>query len=170
MVTSSGYDPDDPDDLSDDAFVVGWWVGPDGNWHPPDEPFSAKTAKKPHLLRRVAVVLLAVAIVVATTVSVLAGGSPQSSSSTGPSLAELTYQVQQAVTGSGSGQSGVQGVARVVCHPPSTWRSGQAFTCDVFGPPQTELGQYHGTVQPTTASGEWRWNGVWKPTRPYTIT
>jgi len=170
MVTSNGYDPEELDDLGDDPFVVGWWVGPDGNWHPPDEPFGAGTEKRPHPLRRVVVVLLAVAIVVATTVSVLAGGSPlTTSSSTGPSLAELTYQVQQTVTGSGSGQSGVRGVTSVKCHPPSTWSSGQTFTCDIFGPSRKELGQYHGTIQPTTSSGEWRWEGAWKPAHQYSV-
>jgi hypothetical protein len=170
MVTSSGYDPDDTDDLGDDPFVVGWWVGPDGNWHPPDEPFGSGKEKRPHPLRRVVVVLLAVAIVVATTVSVLAGGSALPPSSTGPSLAELTYQVQRAVTGTGSGQSGVRGVASGRCHPPSTWGSGQEFTCDVFGPSRTELGQYRGAVQPTTSSGEWRWVGAWRPTHQVAVT
>ncbi len=169
MVTSNGYNPEELDDLGDDPFVVGWWVGPDGNWHPPDEPFGAETAKKPHPLRRVVVVLLAVAIVVATTVSVFARGSSPASS-IGPSLGELSYQVQQAVTGSGSGQSVVQGVTSVKCHLPSTWSSGQTFTCDVFGTSQKELGQYHGTVQPTASSGAWRWEGVWKPKYQYTVT
>jgi hypothetical protein len=169
MVTSNGYDPEELDDLGDDPFVLGWWVGRDGNWHPPDEPFGAGTAKKQHPMRRVVVVLLAVAVAAATTVSVLAGGSPPTST-TGPSLAELTNQVQQAVTGSGSGQSGVRGVTSVKCHPPTTWSSGLTFTCDVFGPSQTKLGQYHGTVQPNTPSGEWRWEGDWRPSRPYTVT
>ena len=131
-------------------------------------PSAAGTAKKPHPLRRVVVVLLALAIVAATAVSVFAGSSPQTSS-TGPSLAQLTYQVQQAVTGSGGGQSGVKGVTSVKCHPPNTWSSGETFRCEVFGPSQTELGQYHGTVQPTTSSGEWRWEGAWRPSDPFSV-
>ena len=165
-VTSSG---NDPVDLGDDPFVVGWWVGRDGNWHPPDEPFSTGRARKPHPLRRVVIVSLAAAIVVATTVSALAGGSLPSQSS-GPSLLELTYQVQRAVTGSGSGQSGVRGATNVECHYPSSWSSGQSFTCVAFGPSQKELGQYHGVVRPTTSSGEWRWVGAWRPLHPYTLT
>lgn len=170
MVTSNGYDPEElDDDLGDDPFVVGWWVGPDGNWHPPDEPFDAGTAKEPHPLRRVVVVLLAVAIVVATTVSVLAGVGPPTSS-TGPSLAQLSNQVQQTVTGSGVGQPVVRGVTSVKCHLPRTWSSGETFTCKVFGPSRMELGQYRGTVEPTTTSGEWRWEGIFKPRYPYTVT
>jgi len=102
---------------------------------------------------------------------VLVGSSPLTTSpSAGPSLAQLTYQVQLAVTGSGSGESELSGVASVTCHSPSSWSSGQTFTCDVFGPSRKELGQYQGTVRPTTSSGEWRWVGAWKPSHPYTIT
>ena len=168
MVTSSGYDPEGLDNLDDDPFAVGWWVGPDGNWHPPDEPFGGRTTRKPRPLRRVVVVLLAVAIVVATTVSVLAGGSTGTSSS-GPSLAELTSQVQRIVTGSDRGQFKVGGVSSVKCHPPSSWNAGRTFTCNVFGSSHTKLGQYMGTVQPTTSSGEWRWEGVWRPSHESSI-
>ena len=56
------------------------------------------------------------------------------------------------------------------CHLPSTWSSGEKFACKVFGPSQMELGRYRGTVRPTTSSGEWRWEGVFKPRYPYTVT
>lgn len=167
-VTSDRYGLEERDP-GDDPFVVGWWVGPDGNWHPPDEPFRARPVEGPHPLRRVVVVLLAVAIGAATTVGVLAGGGTQSRP-TGPSVAQLTHQVRLAVTGSGGGQVGVRGVTGVECRPPSTWSSGQTFTCDVFGPAHAELGRYVGTVQPTTPSGAWRWRAEWRPSRPYAVT
>jgi hypothetical protein len=172
-VTSDGYDPgdlDDPDD-PDDPFVAGWWVGADGNWHTPQESFSARVPREPHMLRRVVVVLLAVAIVVATTVSVLAGsGSLTFTPSSGPSLAELTSQVQQAVSGSGSGELRIGGVTGVKCHAPSSWSVGAPFSCDVFGSGHVKVGQYDGTVQPTSPSGEWQWQGRWTPSRPYSVS
>lgn len=166
-VTSDGYDSGDPDD----PFVDGWWVGADGNWHTPQEPFTTRGPNKPRRLRRFVVVLLAVAIVAATTVSVLAGsGSLTSTPSSGPSLAELTSQAQQAVSGSGSGDLKIEGVTRVTCHSPSSWSVGAMFSCDVFGSGHEKVGQYDGTVEPNTPSGEWRWEGRWRPSHPYSVT
>jgi len=168
-MTSDGYNPGDLDD-PDDPFVAGWWVGADGNWHTPEEPFTTRGPNRPRRLRRVVVVVLAVAIVVATTVSVLGGGmSATPSPSSGPSLAELTSQVQQTLSGSGSGELRIEGVTGVRCHSPSSWSIGETFTCNVFGSSQKDLGQYVGTVERTTSSGEWKWEGQWKPSHQYSV-
>src|ERR1039457_1823937 len=100
--------------MSGNPYGPGWWVGSDGNWHSPDENFDADSPKKNHPIRRVAIVLLAVVVVGATTFGVWLGGSSQttSSSPSTPSLAEITSQVNQAVTGSGANEFRVAGVAR----------------------------------------------------------
>lgn len=163
-VTSNGYSSGDTGAMNGDRHDPGWWVGSDGNWHSPDEDFDSDVPKKDHPIRRVAIVILAVAVVGATTFGVWLGGSQTSGPSTaGPPLAEITSQVRQAVTGTGANQFGVAGVSSVVCSPPSSWNPGDTFKCHLYASSQRELGVYDGTVQSTTSSGEWRWNGVWKP-------
>jgi hypothetical protein len=151
--------------MSGNPYGPGWWVGSDGNWHSPDENFDADSPKKNHPIRRVAIVLLAVVVVGATTFGVWLGGSSQttSSSPSTPSLAEITSQVNQAVTGSGANEFRVAGVARVVCNRPNSWNPGTTFKCYVYASSQREIGVYEGTVESTTSSGEWRWSGVWYP-------
>ena len=161
----TGYGPGDMDD-PEDPFVAGWWVGAEGNWHTPQEPFTTRGPDKPRRLRRVVVVLLAVAIVAATTVSVLAGSGSLTTSPSGPSAAGLASQVQRAV----SGDLRIEGVTGVRCQAPSSWSVGEKFTCDVFGSSQVKVGQYIGTVQPTSPSGAWQWEGRWKPSHTYSVT
>jgi hypothetical protein len=163
MVTSNGYDADELNEADDDPFVAGWWVGSDGNWHTPEERFDPDVPKRNHPFRRVAIVMLAIALIGATSAGVWGGVSSPPPS--GPSVSGLDVQVQRAVTGSGSTGLGVSGVVKAVCHPPASWSAGQTFKCDVFGSAQKVLGQYEGTVQPTTSSGEWQWRGVWNPAR-----
>lgn len=162
MVTSNGYDADELNEAGEDPFVAGWWVGSDGNWHTPDEPFDSDVPKRNHPVRRLAIVVLAIALIGATSAGVWGGVISQPPSS-GPSVSSLDAQVEQAVTGTGSTGLGVTGAARAVCHPPASWSAGQTFKCDVYGSAQKVLGEYEGTVQPTTSSGEWRWRGVWSP-------
>jgi hypothetical protein len=119
----------------------------------------------------VLIVVLAIALIGATSAGVWGGViSPPSPSSAGPSLAILDAQVKLAVAGTGSNDSGVAGVARVVCDPPASWSAGQTFTCDVYGSAQKKLGEYDAEVESTTSSGEWRWTGVWNPIRPHDST
>jgi hypothetical protein len=169
IVTSNGYEGDELNEAGDDPFGPGWWVGSDGNWHTPDERFASDVPKRDHPVRRVAIVVLAIALIGATSAGVWGGVVSQSPSS-GPSVSSLDVQVQRAVTGSGSAAHAAPGVVRAVCHPPASWSAGQTFKCDVYGSSQTKLGQYLGTVQPTSSSGEWRWEGTWKPTHQYSIT
>ena len=167
MVTSDGYDPDELNEAGDEPFSLGSWVGSDGNWHTPDEPFDLDVPKRSHPLRRVAIVVLAIALVGATSAGVWGGVISHPSS--GPSVSSLDAQVQLAVARIGGTGHAMTGV-RAVCHPPASWSSGETFTCDVFGSSQTKLGQYLGTVQPTGSAGAWRWEGSWKPTHQYSIT
>lgn len=164
-MTSGTCDPGDLDS-PDDPFATGWWVGADGNWHTPQEPFTTRGPDKPRRLRRVVVVLLALAIVAATTVSVLAGSGSLTATPSGPSSAELASQVQRAV----SDDLRIEGVTGVRCQAPNSWSVGETFTCDVFGSTHGKVGQYVGTVQPTSPSGEWQWRGRWMPSHPYSVT
>jgi hypothetical protein len=150
----------------------GWWVGSDGDWHPPEEDFDADVPSRKHPLRRLAVVLLAVAVVGATTVGAWLGTSQTSgsSSSSGPSLVELTAQIRQVVSGTAAGGLSVAGVSSVACTEPASWSSGKVFRCEVYGPQRREIGVYTGTVAPTTSSGYWRWDGRWEPNRSFTST
>lgn len=141
---------------------IGWWVGSDGNWHPPDESFDPEHPKRRHPIRRVAVVILAIALIVATSVGAWEGAS-SSSAYGGPSLAQLSTQVRLAVTGTGSDQFGVAGVSSVQCHLPGSWNVGDRFSCEVYGTSQSLVGHYDGVVAATSSSGEWRWDGAWKP-------
>ena len=158
--------------MSGNPYGPGWWVGSDGSWHSPDEDFDADVPKKNHPIRRVAIVLLAVAVVGATTFGVWLGGSSQTANpgSAGPSLAEITSQVKQAVTGTGADEFGVAGVTSVVCYPPNSWKPGNTFKCSVYASSQRELGVYDGTVEPTTSPGSWQWNGVWNPSDRFSAT
>ena len=169
MMTSNGYGSDEPNEAGDDPFSLGWWVGSDGNWHTPDEPFDLDVPKRSHPVRRVAIVVLAVALIGATSAGVW-GGAVSHPPSSGPSVSSLDAQVQLAVARAGGTGHAVTGVLRAVCHPPASWSSGETFTCDVFGSSETKLGQYLGTVQPTGSAGAWRWEGSWKPTHRYSIT
>jgi len=169
MVTSNAYDPEELDDLGDDPFVAGWWVGSDGNWHTPDERFDSDVPMRSHPVRRVAIIVLAIALIGATSAGVW-GGVISQSSSTGPSVSSLDVQVQLAVTRTGSTGPGVTGAVRAVCHPPASWSAGKTFKCDVYGSAQKVLGEYEGTVQPTASSGEWQWRGVWSPVRRVAAT
>jgi len=164
MVTSNGHDASELNEAGDDLFGPGWWVGSDGNWHTPDERFDSDVPKTNHPVRRVAIVVLAIALIGATSAGVW-GGVTSQPSSTGPSVSSLNVQVQQAVTG-----PGVTGVVRAACHPPASWSAGQTFKCDVYGSAQRVLGEYEGTVLPTTSSGEWQWRGVWSPTHGVATT
>ena len=123
MVTSDGSDPGQLSGAGEDPFVAGWWVGADGYWHPPDEPFGSEGRRPPHRLRRMVVVGLAVVVVLATSVGVWGGLS-----------------------------------------------STRTFTCDVFGSARMKLGRYHGTVQPDSSSGQWRWEGTWTPSHSYSVS
>jgi hypothetical protein len=166
-VPSNEYEAGELNDWDDEPFV-GWWVGDDDNWHPPDEPFGSRHAKRSRRLRRLVMIALALAVVAATSVSVW-GGPLTSPSAAGPSLAELTSQVRQAVASGSKGESSFGEVSRVTCHPPSSWSSGERFTCEVFGPSGDVLGHYEGTVQPATSSGGWRWAGAWVPSHQFSV-
>jgi hypothetical protein len=150
----------------DDPYGPGWWVASDGSWHSPDEDFGAGVPKNAHPIRTVAVVLLVLLVIGATTIGVWAGSGSQANSgsaSTGPSPSELTAQVAQTVTGTGTDEFGVAGVVRVVCDGPSRWSPGETFTCDAYDVARSDVGQYDGRVQPTTSSGYWQWIGTWHP-------
>jgi hypothetical protein len=163
-VTSNELLPDGPED---DPYL-GWWVGSDGNWHPPDESFDPDRPKKRHPIRRMAVVVLAIALIAATSVGAWEGAS-SSSSPGGPSLAQLTAQVRLVVTGTGTDELGVADVSNVHCGLPSSWNVGMTFRCEVYGTSRELVGHYDGVVVSASSSGEWRWNGVWKPIhRPLT--
>jgi hypothetical protein len=164
-VTSNQY-------RSDEAgadLYVGWWVGSDGNWHPPDEPFEPDRPERRHPIRRMAVVILAIALLAATSVGAWEGAS-SSSSYGGPSPAQLNAQVRSALTGTGADHLGIAGVSNVQCHPPSSWNAGNRFNCEIYGTSQSLVGHYDGTVVATSFAGEWRWDGVWKPIHRSLIT
>jgi hypothetical protein len=165
-VGSNDFLSEDPDGWDDDPYV-GWWVGSDDNWHPPEEAFGAETPRKNHPIRRIAVVILAIALVGATSVGVWEGaGSP---SYPGPSPTQLAAQVRQVVTGTNADELGIAGVSSVQCFPPNAWSSGTTFSCEVHGSMHEVIGQYEGTVESSTSSGQWRWNGVWKPSHTSSV-
>jgi hypothetical protein len=165
-VGSNDYLSEGTDGWNDDPFV-GWWVGSDDNWHPPEEAFGSEDPAKNHPIRRVAVVILAIALVGATSVGVWEGAS--SSSYNGPSTTQLAAQVRQVLTGTGAGELGIVGVSSVECLPPGAWSVGSTFSCEIHGPLHQVIGQYEGTVQSPTSSGQWRWNGVWKPSHTSSV-
>jgi hypothetical protein len=169
LVTSNDDLFGEADGAGDDPYL-GWWVGSDDNWHPPDEAFDSDIPKRTHPVRRMAVVILAIALVGATSVGVWEGASPPTSTTSGPTLEQLTAQVQQEVTGTGPNAFGVVGVSSVVCHLPSSWRAGSPFRCEVDGSSMKELGYFDGTVDSTTVPGQWRWNGVWRPSHSPSVT
>lgn len=86
-----------------------------------------------------------------------------SSASSGPSLSDLTANVQAQITGSGTDGFNVSGVGSVVCNPPSSWQPGATFTCYAYDSSNSELGEYDGTVEPNDGSGNYRWNAHWIP-------
>ncbi len=158
--------------VNDDSPGPGWWVGSDGGWHAPEEDFGADVPKRSHPVRRVAIVLLAVAVVGATTVGAWLGASSSTTGSVngGPTLAALTSQVEQVVTGTGAHQFGVAGVADVVCVPPASWTAGARFECSVYASAARKIGVYDGTVAAGGTAGEWRWSGTWYPiVRPVAV-
>ena len=118
-----------------------------------------------------ALIALVVAVVIgAAIVAVVSRKSSPSSNPTpagGPSLSQLTSQVKQQVTGTASNDFDVTGVASVVCNPPNAWSPSSTFTCYVYDSSQTEIGEYDGTIEPTTSSGEWRWNADWNANPAY---
>jgi hypothetical protein len=160
------------DGMTEDVHGPGWWVGSDGNWHSPEEDFDADVPTRTHPARRVAVVLLAVAVVGATTVGAWLGGSSGGGGQTsaGPPLGELEAQIEQAVVGTGPNQFGVTGVSGVLCTPGIAWTPGHTFQCSVYASSERKIGVYDGTVEPSPASGGWRWSGTWNPTLHHPIT
>jgi len=159
-VGANDYLSEDTGGRDDDPYV-GWWVGSDDNWHPPQEAFGSEIPGTVHPIRRVAVVILAIALVGATSVGVWEGAS--SSSDPGPSPTQLAAQVRQIVTGTDAGELGIAGVSGVQCSPPDEWSVGSSFSCKIDGSSHEVIGHYEGTVESPTSSGQWRWNGVWKP-------
>jgi hypothetical protein len=96
------------------------------------------------------------------TLAVTVNGSSTSSES-GPPLSELQATVKGDLTGTGAGRFGVAGVSSVVCNPPKVWQPGNTFTCFAYDSSQSELGQLNGTIEPNSASGDYRWNAEWLP-------
>lgn len=158
------------DGMSEDLPGPGWWVGSDGNWHPPEEDFDADVPKRAHPARRVAVVLLAVALVGATTVGAWLGSVSGGPTTIGPPLGQLEAQVEQVVVRTGAGGFGVSGVSDVVCGATTSWRPGDTFACSVYASPQRKIGVYDGTVEPSSPSGTWRWRGQWYPVLGHATT
>jgi hypothetical protein len=74
--------------------------------------------------------------------------------------ANLTADVRAQIVGTGPSQFGARGVARVVCDPPSSWSTGDTFTCFAYGNSDRALGTYYGTVEPTRGS-DVRWKARW---------
>lgn len=150
--------------MEDDQPGLGWWVGSDGAWHPPEEDFKLDVPRRNHPVRRVAVVLLAAALVGATTVGAwLEITSPSTVTAAGPSSTALDAEVEQILTGTGADQFGISGVRAVVCSRVVTWSPGSTFECSVYAAPRRKIGIYRGTVSATTSTGAWRWTGAWYP-------
>jgi hypothetical protein len=150
--------------MDHDQPEIGWWVGSDGAWHPPEEDFNNDVPRRNHPARRVAVVLLAVALVGATTVGAWLGITSQTTATaTGPPLRALDAEVERMLTGTGGDQFGVSGVSDVVCNQVASWSPGSTFECSVYVSPQRKIGIYRGTVVVATSSGAWRWTGTWYP-------
>jgi hypothetical protein len=99
-----------------------------------------------------AVVAGIVALIVALT---LAGSFP------GPSLAQLTDQVEDALTPPYHALSS----STVLCYPPASWALGRTFRCYLYRNPDGKgLAIYTGTVEPANNAG-YNWNGQWQPIR-----
>lgn len=161
---ASTGDGADLDGLHDDWPGLGWWVGSDGAWHPPEENFHDDVPSRRHPVRRVAVVILAVALVGATTVGAWLGfGSPSTGNPGGPSPSALEAEVQQILRGTGPNQFGISGVSDVVCSPVATWSPGSTFECSAYAAPRRKIGVYRGVVAASTPSGGWSWTGTWYP-------
>ena len=81
----------------------------------------------------------------------------------GPTLPGLTDSVKAQIVGTGTGNFNVSGVDSVVCNPPDSWRAGATFTCFAYDSTNSEVGEYYGTVEPDSASGDYQWNAHWVP-------
>jgi hypothetical protein len=102
-----------------------------------------------------------VGITLAVTGVVLTGSG--TSGGSGPSLSGLTSTVEAQIAGNGSDSLKVPGVASVVCDPPSSWQTGEHFTCIASGSTGSKIGDYVGTVEPDSSPGKYRWNASWYP-------
>jgi hypothetical protein len=102
--------------------------------------------------------LWTVAALVLIAVAVAKSSTPQ-----GPPLSELTANVQSQITGSGPDNFGVSGVSNVVCNPPSSWSSGNTFSCFAYNSSDQEVGEYDATIEPNGANGSYQWNARWLP-------
>jgi hypothetical protein len=74
--------------------------------------------------------------------------------------------VKSQITGTGSDNFNVSGVAQVVCNPPSNWQPAATFTCYAYDSGGTEIGEYDGTVEPSTGT-QYQWNAEWNPNPAY---
>jgi hypothetical protein len=110
----------------------------------------------------VMVALIVVLLVIGATVSNT--NSSNAAIANGPSLSDLTANVKAHIVGTGTGNFDVTGVASVVCNPPDSWRPGATFTCYAYDNTQNEIGEYDGTVEPDSSSGNYQWNASWNPT------
>ena len=95
----------------------------------------------------------------------------------GPPLSLLTTHIKQQLSGAGTDDYDIAGIATVTCDPPSSWTTGTKFKCYAYGYSQTELGVYTATITPGT-SKQWAWSASWQaketptttpPTTPTTV-
>jgi hypothetical protein len=83
------------------------------------------------------------------------------SPSSGPSLSGLTSSVRAQIAGSGPDSLKVPGVASVVCSPPTSWQTGETFTCFAYGSTGSKIGRYEGIVAANSPTGQFEWNATW---------
>ncbi len=142
----------------------------DEGYDPDEDEGAGYNAPKSKGLKYALIALVVAVVIGGAIVAVVSRRSSPSTNPTpagGPSLSQLTSQVKQQVTGTASNDFDVTGVASVVCNPPNSWNPSSTFTCYVYDSSQTEIGEYDGTVEPTTSSGEWRWNADWNANPAY---
>ena len=93
--------------------------------------------------------------------------SPGVPGSGGMTLAQLTSSAKGQITGKAPSGFAVTAVHSVVCNPPSTWAAAKTFTCYAYDSQGAEVGEYDGTVEPNSSSGNWQWNAEWVPNAGY---
>jgi hypothetical protein len=118
---------------------------------------------------------IAVVIVLAVVLAVILLNKSNRSSpgsgipgSGGLTIASLQSSAKSQIKGPAPSGFAATGVSSVICNPPSSWAPSKTFTCFAYASDGTEVGEYDGTVEPNSSSGDWQWNARWVPNEGYT--
>lgn len=139
------------------------WQGADGNWYgtrslaetggakPPPKMLYVPSHKK-HSPLKWAVAI--VAIIVAVLCGLLL--TTRFLRPSGPSNSQLDARVLSQARG----HFDLRSAESASCVMPSSWASGQTFTCYVYASSGDQLAEMNGTVLPSKGD-RWLWSGIW---------